>query len=82
MSFIDDGKHPKLVEEKMLEKITKVQKIIIEQNITWTQQLSRNIWKFTINNIGALIIVIVLILLLYYRYQDVQKKKAKNNNEE
>ena len=80
MSFIDDGTHPKLVEDKMLEKITKVQKIIIEQNITWSQQLSRNIWKFTINNIGTLIIVVVLLLLLYYRYQDVQKKKVKNNN--
>ena len=75
MSFIESTQKPHLVEGKMIERINKVQKLLAEQNITFTQQLGKKLFNFIIKNIGSIIVFILLICLLYFRYNDVQKKK-------
>ena len=89
MSFIESTQKPKLVEEEMIERINKVQKIIADQNITFiqqctqhftqhfTQQLYKKLSNFTIKHIGCIIVIILLICLLYFRYNEVQEKKKK-----
>jgi len=85
MSFIESTQKPKLVEEKMIERINKVQKLLAEQNITFiqqftqqfTQQLYKRLSNFIIKHIGCLIVIILLISLLYFRYSEVQDKKKK-----
>lgn len=89
MSFIESIQKPKLVEEKMIERINKVQKLLAEQNITFTQQFTQQLCKrlsnFIIKHVGCLIVIILLISLLYFRYSEVREKKKKlkkifNNN--
>jgi hypothetical protein len=89
MSFIESTQKPKLVEEKMIERINKVQKLLVEQNITCTQQFTQQLYKklsnFIIKHIGCLIVILLLTCLLYFRYSEVQEKKKKlkkilNNN--
>ena len=75
MSFIESTQKPKLVEGKMIERINKIQKLLAEQNITFTQQLGKKLFNYIIKNIGSIIVFILLICLLYFRYNDVQKKK-------
>jgi len=75
MSFIESTQKPKLVEGKMIERINKVQKLLAEQNITFTQQLGKKLFNYIMKNIGSIIVFILLICLLYFRYNDVQKKK-------
>jgi|688.fasta_scaffold723634_2 predicted PurR-regulated permease PerM len=75
MSFIESLQKPKLVESKTIEKITKVQQILKEQNISFIQQLANSLLNFIIKNIGSIIVIILLIILLYYRYNEVQEKK-------
>jgi hypothetical protein len=77
MSFIKSSQKPNLVEIKTLEKINKVQQILKEQNVTFIQQLMKNLYNFIGKNIGSLIVIILLIILLYYRYNEVQEKKKK-----
>ena len=79
MSFIESSYKPKLVEGKMIDRISKVQKIIQEQNTTLTQQIGKSIFNFICENIGSLIVIILLIILLYYRYSEVQEKKKKKS---
>jgi predicted PurR-regulated permease PerM len=80
MSFIKSSQKPNLVEIKTLEKINKVQQILKEQNVTFIQQLMKNLYNFIGKNIGSLIVIILLIILLYYRYNEVQEKKKNRNN--
>lgn len=75
MSFDNSGLKPNLVENKMISRISKIQKIIQEQNITWSQQVANNVSSFIVHNIISLIIIVLVIILLIYRYQDVQEKK-------
>ena len=82
MSFIESSQKPKLVEGKMIERINKVQKILEEQNVTFTQQLGKSIFNFMLENIGSLIVIILLIILLYYRYSEVQEKKKKSKKKQ
>ena len=82
MSFIESSQKPKLVEGKMIDRINKVQKLLEEQNVTFTQQLGKSIFNFIIENIGSLIVIVLLIILLYYRYSEVQEKKKKSKNKE
>ncbi len=82
MSFIESSQKPKLVEGKMIERISRVQKILEEQNVTFTQQLGKSLLNFIIENIGSLIVVILLIILLYYRYSEVQEKKKKSKKKQ
>jgi predicted PurR-regulated permease PerM len=79
MSFIKSSQKPNLVEIKTLEKINKVQQILKEQNVTFIQQLMKNLYNFIGKNIGSLIVIILLIILLYYRYNEVQEKKKNKN---
>jgi hypothetical protein len=79
MSFIESSYKPKLVEGKMIDRISKVQKIIQEQNTTLTQQIGKMIFNFMYENIGSLIVIMLLIILLYYRYSEVQEKKKKQS---
>ena len=78
MSFIESLQKPKLVEGKMIDRISKVQKILKEQNVTIPQQVGKNLFNFIFNNIGSLIVIFLLIFLLYYRYSEVQEKKKKS----
>lgn len=89
MSFIESTQKPKLVEEKMIERINKVQKLLAEQNITFTQQFTQQLYKklsnFITKHVGCLIVITLLTCLLYFRYSEVQEKKKKlkkilNNN--
>lgn len=75
MSFINSAQKPNLVEIKIIERINKVQKILEEQNVTFIQQLTKNLFNIIAKNIGSLIVIILLIILLYYRYNEVQEKK-------
>ena len=75
MSFIKSSQKPNLVEIKTIQKINKVQQILKEQNVTFIQQLMKNLYNFIGKNIGSLIVIILLIILLYYRYNEVQEKK-------
>ena len=81
MSFIKSSQKPNLVEIKTLEKINKVQQILKEQNVSFIQQLMKNLYNFIGKNIGSLIVIILLIILLYYRYTEVQEKKKNKNNQ-
>ena len=75
MSFIESLQKPKLVESKTIEKITKVQQILKEQNISFIQQLGNSLLNFIIKNIGSIIVIILLIILLYYLYKKIKEKK-------
>ncbi len=82
MSFIESLQKPKLVEGKMIDRISKVQKILKDQNVTVTQQLGKRLFNFITDNIGSLIVIILLIILLYYRYSEVQEKKKKSKKKQ
>jgi predicted PurR-regulated permease PerM len=81
MSFIKSSQKPNLVEIKTLEKINKVQQILKEQNVSFIQELIKNLFNLILKNIGSLIVIILLIILLYYRYNEVQEKKKNRNNQ-
>ena len=75
MSFINSSQKPNLVEIKIIKRINKVQKILEEQNVTFIQQLTKNLFNIIAKNIGSFIVIILLIILLYCRYMEVQEKK-------
>lgn len=75
MSFINSSQKPNLVEIKIIKRINKVQKILEEQNVTFIQQLTKNLFNIIAKNIGSFIVIILLIILLYNRYIEVQEKK-------
>ena len=81
MSFINSAQKPNLVEIKIIERINKVQKILEEQNVTFIQQLTKNLFNIIAKNIGSLIVIILLIILLYNRYIEVQEKKKFKNKQ-
>lgn len=83
MSFDDVNSKPKLVEGKMIDRISRVQKMIKEQNKTLTQEMGESLWKFILNNIGFIILLVFIIIILYYRYHEVQnnRKNKKNKSE-
>jgi len=75
MSFINSSQKPNLVEIKIIKRINKVQKILEEQNVTFIQQLTKNLFNIIAKNIRSFIVIILLIILLYNRYIEVQEKK-------
>lgn len=79
MSFINSSQKPNLVEIKIIKRINKVQKILEEQNVTFIQQLTKNLFNIIAKNIGSFIVIILLIILLYNRYIEVQEKKKFKN---
>jgi hypothetical protein len=81
MSFINSSQKPNLVEIKIIKRINKVQKILEEQNVTFFQQLTKNLFDIITKNIGSFIVIILLIILLYYRYIEVQEKKKFKNKQ-
>jgi len=84
MSFIDGAIKPKLVEQKIVDRVMKVH----EENKPFKidfQLLRTNLLKFFLKNLVPIIIILIIIILLIYRYYDVKKKKAKkykNYNDE
>ena len=81
MSFINSSQKPNLVEIKIIKRINKVQKILEEQNVSFIQQLTKNLFNIITKNIGSFIVIILLIILLYYRYIEVQEKKKFKNKQ-
>lgn len=81
MSFINSSQKPNLVEIKIIKRINKVQKILEEQNVTFIQQLTKNLFNIIAKNIGSFIVIILLIILLYNRYIEVQEKKKFKNKQ-
>jgi predicted PurR-regulated permease PerM len=81
MSFINSSQKPNLVEIKIIKRINKVQKILEEQNVSFIQQLSKDLFNIITKNIGSFIVIILLIILLYYRYIEVQEKKKFKNKQ-
>ena len=81
MSFIDGAIKPRLVEQKIVDRITKVQEenkpFKFDFDLIWT-----NIYKVLIRNIVPIIIIFIIIILLLHRYYDVKKKKAKLLNKD
>jgi hypothetical protein len=80
MSFTNSLTKPNLVDNKIIVRINKVQKILEEQNVTFIHQLAKNLYNFIGKNIGSLIVIILLVILLYYRYNEVQEKKKLKRN--
>jgi predicted PurR-regulated permease PerM len=81
MSFINSSQKPNLVEIKIIKRINKVQKILEEKNVSFIQQLTKNLFNIITKNIGSFIVIILLIILLYYRYIEVQEKKKFKNKQ-
>ena len=71
MSFISTGVKPKLVENKVVEKIIKVQ----HENKPYNFQIWKYVSTFIINNLFVVSIFILIFILLIYRYFDVQSRK-------
>ena len=82
MSFDSTGTKPSLVENKMISRISKIQKIMDEQNITWSQKMGSNFWNFIINNVFSLIIIVFIAIILIYRYNEVKKRKKTTDKKE
>lgn len=81
MSFTNSLTKPKLVDNKIIVKINKVQQILKEQNITFLQEIKKKLFNFISKHIGSFIVVILLIILLYYRYNEVQENKKKRKKQ-
>ena len=79
MSFDNTGTKPILVEDKMIVRISKIQKIMEKNNITVYQKIGSTIWKFFINNLISIIIILLVIIILIYRYIEVQNRKKNKN---
>jgi hypothetical protein len=73
MSFINTGMKPKLVENKIVEKIIKVQ----QENKPYNLKIWNNLYSFIFNNLFVISIFTFIFLLLLYRYYDVQSRKKK-----
>jgi hypothetical protein len=71
MSFISTGVKPKLVENKVVEKIIKVQ----HENKPYNFQIWKYVSTFIINNLFVVSIFVFIFILLIYRYFDVQSRK-------
>ena len=78
MSFINSGLKPKLVENKVVEKIIKVQ----QDNKPYNFKIWKYLSTFLINNLFIVSIFIFIFILLIYRYFDVQSRKKKVIKEE
>jgi len=78
MSFINTGMKPKLVENKVVEKIIKVQ----QDNKPYNFKIWNMLCNFIINNLFIIIIFTLIGMLLLYRYFDVKSKKNKKNKED
>jgi len=82
MSFIDGAIKPKLVEQKIVDRVLKVQKENKPFKFDFTI-LKTTIYNFLIKHIASISIVSIITILLLYRYYDVKNKKKlleKNNN--
>ena len=79
MSFDNTGTKPILVEDKMILRISKIQKLMMKNNISFYQKMGITIWKFLINNLISIIIVLLVIIILIYRYIEVQNRKKNKN---
>ena len=78
MSFINTGIKPKLVENKVVEKIIKVQ----QDNKPYNLKIWKSLSTFIINNLFVISIFVFIIILLLYRYFDVQRRKKKKIEKE
>lgn len=82
MSFDNTGTKPILVENKMISRISKIQKIMDEKNITWSQKFGSNVMEFIINNVFSLIIIVLIAIILIYRYKEVKNRKKSKSKKD
>lgn len=80
MSFIDGSIKPKLVEQKIVDRVLKVQ----QENKPFKFDFSL-IWSYLYNKIlikhmSSILIILFIVILLFYRYYDVKKKKKLQEN--
>jgi len=74
MSFIDGSVKPKLVEQKIFDKVMKLQQENKPFKISITD-IWPSIYKLLRTHILSISIIIIIVLLLVYRYYDVKNKK-------
>ena len=76
MTFIDGAIKPKLVDQKIYDKVKKFQ----EENKPF--KIDFNIWPSVLNilktHYTAIIIILFVIILLFYRYYEVKNRKKNN----
>jgi len=76
MTFIDGAIKPKLVDQKIYDKVKKFQ----EENKPF--KIDFNIWpsllKILKTHYLAILIILFIIILLFYRYYEVKNRKKNN----
>jgi phosphopantothenoylcysteine synthetase/decarboxylase len=72
MSFINNGLKPKLVENKIVEKIIKAQNMAKPYDL---DKIGNILFNFIKKNFLVVFIFTVIFCLLTYRYYDVQSRK-------
>jgi hypothetical protein len=77
MSFIDGSIKPKLVEQKVFDKVMKVQEETKPFKINFN--ILPIIYPILKQHILSISIILGIILLLLYRYYDVKERKKKSN---
>jgi hypothetical protein len=77
MSFIDGSIKPKLVEQKVFDKVMKVQEETKPFKINFN--ILPVIYPILKQHILSISIILGIILLLLYRYYDVKERKKKYN---
>jgi hypothetical protein len=77
MSFIDGSIKPKLVEQKVFDKVMKVQEETKPFKINFN--ILPIIYPILKQHILSISIILGIIILLLYRYYDVKERKKKSN---
>jgi len=78
MSFINNGLKPKLVENKIVEKIIKAQNMAKPYDM---DKIGNILFNFIKKNFLIVFIFTVIFCLLTYRYYDVQSRKRYKSDE-
>ena len=78
MSFINNGLKPKLVENKIVEKIIKAQNMAKPYDM---DKIGNILFNFIKKNFLVVFIFTVIFCLLSYRYYDVQSRKRDKSDE-
>jgi phosphopantothenoylcysteine synthetase/decarboxylase len=78
MSFINNGLKPKLVENKIVEKIIKAQNMAKPYDM---DKIGNILFNFIKKNFLVVFIFTVIFSLLTYRYYDVQSRKRDKSDE-
>lgn len=79
MSFINNGLKPKLVENKIVEKIIKAQNMAKPYDM---DKIGNILFNFIKKNFLVVFIFTVIFSLLTYRYYDVQSRKRDTSDDD